>query len=364
MKLIIVILVFVNSILYSQHQPEIYINVYDYFLRDWDIRASAISNVYNRQRDFTPLYQTANEFIPANGLARYGFDFITDNTGFGTWEIIAFGTYTISFFPEDSEEEIWSVTIDFRYCDPLYTFQDIYLSLYIDQNNNISFSWHWSAYPPNFINNNSSLNYWEMVNFSSNQECFDAEFYSHNYLARLTGLEDYGVLYIDNESYNSGTDLFQTIKGNTHNFRTYPTPIENENFLFRNWNIFQGSFENPNDIRIINNSDIEAYFYPTQPLTVTNSLEGGTGGNYNLTWTNKSLIPELWQYGAVYNAFDFNLNNQDRYNIEAPALTNVLGTNWHFKHWENGWTSSTRNNLIIPDSIPALGISQPTTRDI
>ncbi len=101
---------------------------------------------------------------------------------------------------------------------------------------------------------------------------------------------------------------------------------------------------------------MQVIYEPTLPLTVTNNLEGGTGGSYTVTWDKQPGDPQNLNSGESYNAFIFNQSNQDEYTISPVAPPpGYLGTDWTFWDWENGSTNITRNNLKLPDSIPGSG---------
>jgi len=98
-------------------------------------------------------------------------------------------------------------------------------------------------------------------------------------------------------------------------------------------------FENPAQLFVQGTNPVVTTFQPTHPLTVTNNLEGGTGGQYKVTWDKKQNEPATLNSGSSYNAFEFNQQNLDRHTIEALNFT-ALNTNWYFQNWNTGSTDN------------------------
>ncbi|MBU1098752.1 MAG: hypothetical protein KKB34_19945, partial [Bacteroidetes bacterium] len=157
---------------------------------------------------------------------------------------------------------------------------------------------------------------------------------------------DYGVINVDKNPINSGNS-FHTTKGFTHEFETYSDVVQTDQ-RFREWNFDDATvkFQNPVNKQIPNADPVLARFYKIQPLTVINNLEGGGGGHYNLDWVGKSVTIDPINSGTAFNAFDYNLNEDEYHIIVAPTI-NVYNTNWNFLEWSDGVTSTTRSNERI-----------------
>ncbi|MDP2363168.1 MAG: hypothetical protein Q8M94_05300, partial [Ignavibacteria bacterium] len=122
------------------------------------------------------------------------------------------------------------------------------------------------------------------------------------------------------------------------------------NNKFREWStsVFS-SHTNPEYIRIENYDPVIAHFYPTQPLTVTNNLEGGNGGTYKVTWDKKSNETQTINSGQSYYAFEYNQALQDVFTLEVQDLS-ALNTSWFFRNWENGNNSKSRIEAITANN--------------
>jgi hypothetical protein len=181
--------------------------------------------------------------------------------------------------------------------------------------------------------------------------CFNFDITVRN----LLNNEDYGVLEVDDHQINSGESI-ALFPGIEHNFETYNSFVES-NYKFRKWdsNNFE-SYYNPEKINIQYEEPINASFFPTQSLTVTNYLEGGTStDDFKLTRQDASLTYTL-DYGTNYDAFIYQAPTNDDYTIEAlPITAQRYGTNWTFLNWNTGSTSTTIQNIKVPDDLPPGG---------
>jgi len=123
-------------------------------------------------------------------------------------------------------------------------------------------------------------------------------------------------------------------------------------YYFRNWD--DGSFLTLKNTQFDFDSKqyvdhISSYYQPTHPLTVNNYLEGGSGGSYDVTWTNPDPVIQYQNQnsGSSFDAFDFT-KNSDYYKIViASTIQNTYGTDWHFQNWEDGTINTTINNLSV-----------------
>lgn len=104
------------------------------------------------------------------------------------------------------------------------------------------------------------------------------------------------------------------------------------------------SYANPENINIENYDPVIAYFYPTQPLTVTNNLEGGGNVNYKVKWRAANIEETKYSNNSPYYAFDFE-NTQDKYDITAFPTINAFNTNWYFLNWNDGTTNNIKSQV-------------------
>ncbi|HMU43141.1 MAG TPA: sialidase family protein [Ignavibacteriaceae bacterium] len=133
---------------------------------------------------------------------------------------------------------------------------------------------------------------------------------------------------------------------------------------FRHWNGFSSNpFDNPiNNYAFpytppTNPKPINIYYYPTQPILVKNYLEGGTStDDFGLSWQQNPDGNYTFDFGESFDAFIYNSNTQDEYSITAlPITAQRYNTNWNFLNWNTGSTSTTIQNIKVPDDIPPSG---------
>jgi hypothetical protein len=116
-------------------------------------------------------------------------------------------------------------------------------------------------------------------------------------------------------------------------------------YKFRNWESYN-DFSSETILQILSETSvIRSLFYPTQPLIVTNNLEGGTGGTYTATWDKQSTQPHTLSSGSVYNAFEYEANLGDVYTLQTNS-SGTFGREWFFLNWENGSTLNSRTEAI------------------
>jgi len=207
------------------YQPEVYVQVSDYYNRNlWCIKAISVSYTYDENYNYTNDFQLVKEFAPDPTSGLTGFDFIKNESN-EDWEDLAFAKYRFDISRSEYEPALFSFFIDFRTC--LVDFYDITLLYYINQNNEITVYWRRSNSPEShLVFEGAELNYWDMVSLTEDKTCFFANIYPHNYAYNINGnMGDFGELYIDDVAYVSGTDLFTTLKGNTHKFNSYSSPV-------------------------------------------------------------------------------------------------------------------------------------------
>lgn len=164
-----------------------------------------------------------------------------------------------------------------------------------------------------------------------NTSCFPFAITPRN----IVNATDYGELYVDNENVNSGEEIY--LLPNTYEFRTYTDFIDVDK-KFRDW-LASFYFENPINILIDEHTEIPAYFYKTLPLTLTNNLEGGESGNYEVVWQQGNKTEQL-ESGSDYNAFEYITPTFDEYNLEALSVS-AYNTDWQFLYWGDDPTDVT-----------------------
>jgi len=128
-----------------------------------------------------------------------------------------------------------------------------------------------------------------------------------------------------------------------------------QGYKFRHWQITGSTvFDNP----LFNSFphspplspiSLDIKFYPTQPLTVINNLEGGNGGTYKVTWDKKSNETQTISSGQSYYAFEYNQALQDVFTLEVQDFS-ALNTNWNFLNWSDDLQSSTRIEAITANN--------------
>ncbi len=102
------------------------------------------------------------------------------------------------------------------------------------------------------------------------------------------------------------------------------------NYKFRNWDIYN-DYEPSTNLRVLSETDaFRSMYYPTLPLTVTNNLEGGNGGSYQIEWQTYGGYTDPISSGVSYNAFQYTQQLQDLYNLKINGQFNALNTSWNF----------------------------------
>lgn len=149
--------------------------------------------------------------------------------------------------------------------------------------------------------------------------------------------------------YDPGT-VVNLWRGVYYGITTTHTTITKNNtvYNFRNWNNYE-NFSNSTTLRVLDRtSEFRAMFQPTEPLTISSYLEGGSSSDeYQLTWQN-TQITETLQLGNVYNAFDYQLN-EDKYSATIPSQIQALNNTWNFIEWEDGLQNTTRSNIQVTE---------------
>ena len=284
-----------------------------------------------------------------------GFDFVRDQGNY-CWPFIGEGKYEITIYRNDIPvfsfkidlihyTEGLSADIDFEY---LYTTNELY-AIDVIQKQVFMDDWVYS---------------WEMHNQTRDLTAYQNEVLitnlgdgvTNNGIVTKLEQAQWGFPY-DHPHYLIGSefipgDQIHFWRGAYYGLSISPLTYIKDGltYKFRNWDSYN-DFSPDTILQILSETSvIRSLFYPTQPLTVTNYLEGGTGGAYNLTWVNSSKPAFQWQYGNLYNAFKNQDPTFDRYTIEAPALNNVLGTNWYFQNWNDGSTNNIKSNVSIESS--------------
>ena len=118
------------------------------------------------------------------------------------------------------------------------------------------------------------------------------------------------------QQYDLGNNLI-------YSFRDWNTIGDNYNYEIQRPFAFDIGIHNPNNLIIRTNH------YPTQPLTVTNYLEGVSNVNYKVKWQAANIEETKYSNNPPYYAFDFD-NTQDKYDITAPPAISAFNANWHF----------------------------------
>ncbi len=129
---------------------------------------------------------------------------------------------------------------------------------------------------------------------------------------------------------------------------------ENSEYKIRHW-INDENVGFKQDIRILSNfTDITAYFIPTIELTISNNLEGNSGGIYQVEWDKLPSIRDTVNSGIPANVFKYEEPTFDYHNIILNSLlSNIGGTDWYFYHWGNDIDDddTLKSNLQITDTV-------------
>ena len=302
---------------------------------------------------YPPFYAASNNYTTF-----IGFDDVTfTNSGQGCRGVLGFGYYKVDLLRSVSEYGVYSTVFSFNFdTRDCSNYQDVFFHFDRNIDGSIIAKVDASTFPIRYFNDGETINLWEVFNQTKNWECFKNTVQlknnfegSPNQNVKLKCEFDPIGIYTGMEFITGNT--ISLMKGFTYNFSTIADIVNfnNKNYKVRDWNENTG-YGSTFGFEVLNNSyQLEARFYPTQPLTVTNNLEGGTSSdNFELTWQNPSPpIGISWQYGSVYNAFNYQLPTNDLYTIKALPTDLRYGTSWQFFNWNTGSMYDTIRNIKV-----------------
>ncbi len=362
-------------------QPEFYVKLTDNPGAYYRILATHYGNepIYDKNFNYTTEYNLEWERTDAEGnpldiwisqppSSSTGFDWVYDNlAGEGYRGILGLGLYKIEiqrkeivfyktiftfYFDTRDKKDFWhspDIIFYFDYKESKQTMTAYYIN---DLGNQIT------------LNQNDTVNFWEVFGLNKDWSFITQEIPVTNDVGGMVNTSLKTKLLEKNEGFpveentyplgyefNAG-EVVPFWKEATYKFEATTEVINN--YKVRDWNgTILGKVAN---YKLKSNDDaVISYYQPTYPLTVTNYLEGGSGGSYSVTWTNPN--PDI-QYlninsGDSFYALDFSKNN-DYYKIDVKfTIPSQYGTDWYFQNWDDGSTNTT---------ITDLAVTSPTTR--
>lgn len=294
------------------------------------------------------------------------FDFIRDPSG---WPTIGEGKLLFSIYR--NEMLVFRFKIDLLHSNFSTSGPDI--QFYYSYGSDILMAIGGSNDPVE-INFDGFINCWELHNEQRNIDYYEND-------VELTNGGDYGlnnnvkIIYQNStfgfpyDNYPVGTEFTAGThenfwRGARYNLTASHNSYNFNNILykFRNWDLFD-IYSTFGQIKIRHEtSEISAMYNQTHPITVVNNLEGGNGGNYNVTWNQMPNNPEIVESNVAYNGFVYNPIRNDIYSLEVVDNFPALNTTWYFQKWDDGLTSTTKANIQVtaPQSYTAYykGISR------
>ncbi len=357
--------------------PELYINILDFQARTYYIDALHYGNapVYDENFSYNqgkPKYLTGNkEFqVPANLRTQCeGFDFVSDPAFLESDNPdLGYGYYRIRV-TDQTDQIIITFFIDTR-MDPSDFINSPDVKINITRNQDDTYNIEYSRWTSGGEQLFETLqNYYEIRLWENNQEQerdwsifeknveltndFDGSVVQSQNIDLLSA--DYGFPEPDENNYvgksfapGSSITLWHSV---SYEFGADDILVAfNGNaYKIRHWNTIQ-NIGSTQTILIPNSpsfSQVKAYYMPVLPLTVTNNLEGGSGGQYTVTWDKQPSNGITLNSGEIYNAFNYDLTTQDEYTITSGQIPQGLyGTDWTFSNWENNSTSAERTEKI------------------
>jgi hypothetical protein len=364
-----------NCFAQGQAQPEFYTYIRDYEPTDWRIIASKYGNepIYDGNFEYTTSYNEAKDTFSVGSVyftTHEGFDLAgTSLAGEDGRTILGFGHYQITFERQNTSTQEFEIqfTIYFNLrSDNLLGIGSQDVSFKLDRQSATTIV---SAYINGAIsytlNEYQDLQLWTIKGVSQQLDEFIKEIpvkndfngtlltsYNITLEAKDEGFP--GTEYSVGYEFVPGTNV-EFWKGATYTFSVPEESITYNNVTYRprHW-LEDDEIGLQKAIEILSSlSSVTVFYTSTVPLTVTNNLEGGSGGTYTLTWTTPTpdQITNSINSGDSYNAFEYNQTNQDEYSIDInSSISSVYGQNWTFLEWSDGITSTTRANEQITSS--------------
>ena len=321
--------------------PELYTLINDYQSCSYKIIAIKGDNspIYGVNYEYTEEFDTAEDVfsVQANAISPCeGFDWIADNNALNdnNNDDLGYGYYYIEVIRNYSTTPVTLIKfyLDLRMAkERVIGSPDIKININVSANStSIEYSYQVTPGVYNYapLQMNDSIKIWEN-NFNQSKD-FSPFLRNIELTNDFTGIPlssekitltnaGYGF---PNQQYTIDTQFtpgqhIDFWHGVEYEFSVNSNIVSNNgiNYQARHWNTssnigFTKSIlidKSPSFTRIV------AYYLPTQPLTVTNSLEGGTSpDNFEITWQNPSPpIGTTWQYGSAYNTFNYQLPTND-----------------------------------------------------
>lgn len=364
--------------------PELYTNIKDYQNSSYKIIAIKSDNspIYGVNYEYTEEFDAAEDVFEVDAnltTACEGFDWIVDpgaldddyndDLGYGYYYIKVIRNYSTE------PETIIAFYLDLRMAKERLTHSpDIHIRITITD---VYSTVEYSYYDENYILHyspllmNSTIKIWE--NHGNLEKDFSPFLRNIEITNDLSGtsLSSEKIVLTQaefgfpNQQYSIGTQFtpgehIDFWHGVEYGFSVSPNIVFNNgaDYLARHWNTSNNIGFSKSILidKSLSFTRIVVYYLPTQPLSVSNYLEGGTStDDFELTWNDASLN-YTQEFGNSFNAFIYQSPTNDDYTIEAlPITAQRYNTNWNFLNWNTGSTSTTIQNIKVPDDIPPSG---------
>ncbi len=343
--------------------PELWVMITDTHEKSWTIAASVKENTivykYDKQKKF---YVVTHEYDDASYTFNVkageqteceGIDWIADtNVGESINPDLGYGVYNVQVV-RGSDQFVLNFTLDWRWARETYKAEGIGspdIWLYISREANGSFIIEKQQADNRLLRDpfqsGTILKVWEHFGkvkdfsyFTKNIEMTnDFNGIVNTQINTTLNKAPYGFPeepYTIGHQFSPG-DFAHYWLGVTYGFEVTQNIIDGTSKI-RHWNT-SGNLGYTKDIEIENSgtfTQIKPFFKPVLPLTVTNNLEGGSGGTWQVKWDKMNDYEPPISSGVSFYAFD-NSQTQDLYTIEIEqSPSNLLGTNWQFLEWQD-----------------------------
>jgi hypothetical protein len=307
-------------------------------------------------------YSASTSILPG---PPYGFDYVKQSDHLqDPWDDLAYGFYKISFIRDyyTSSDTVFTFYWDLRQCNWPHC-PDVSFDFTRRSDGTTTLIYQEGKPEEGELFENDTLYQWEIYGvdkdwsgFVKNIEMkndFDGSMNTSEKIKLKSAIEGFPFeQYTINHEFTPG-DTANFWKGATYTFSVTDQAVQYSGNYYkaRHWNVSQ-NVGAEREIAIYDS--VVAFFIPTLELTVSNNLEGSSGGIYQVEWNKLPSIRDTVNSGIPANVFKYEEPTFDYHNIILNSLlSNIGGTDWYFYHWGDDIDDddTLKSNLQITDTV-------------